>query len=121
MAEAQAYAAGCLRLISIDDAHKAAVAAAGAPRYLAHLLDSRNNLARWHARQTLLNLAMVNDHTRELAQYGVPDYVTGRNIPALPKPHRPAAAPATAPQHVSTDTFSAVEVCLMSRKLAILN
>jgi hypothetical protein len=88
VAEAYTYAAGCLRLISIDEAHRGAVMAAGAPRYMAHLLDGRIHLARWHARQTMLNLAMVNEYAAELARYGLPDYVTGRNIPAVHYMHR---------------------------------
>jgi hypothetical protein len=93
MAEAQTYAAGCLRLISLDEAHKQAIMAAGAARYLAGLLDSKVHLARWHARQTLLNLAMTVDHARELASYDVPDFVTGQNFPVMQYLHRPQTAP----------------------------
>jgi hypothetical protein len=93
MAEAQTYAAGCLRLISLDEAHKQAIMAAGAARYLAGLLDSKVHLARWHARQTLLNLAMTVDHARELASYDVPNFVTGQNFPVMQYLHRPQTAP----------------------------
>ena len=94
MAEAQTYAAGCLRLISLDEAQKDATMRAGAARYLPGLLDSKVHLARWHARQALLNLAMVPPHARELARYDVPAFVTGRNIPAVEYLHRPQTAPA---------------------------
>lgn len=93
MAEAQTYAAGCLRLISLDDAHKATLMEVGAVRYLAQLLDTSTHLARWHARQTLLNLAMVRAYAKELARYDVPNYVTGENIPALHSVHRPQSVP----------------------------
>lgn len=98
MAEAQTYAAGCLRLISLDEAHKAAAMRAGAARYLPGLLDSKVHLARWHARQALLNLAMVPPHARELARYGVPPFVTGRNVPTVQLLHRPQTAPAAVQQ-----------------------
>jgi hypothetical protein len=94
MSEAQTYASGCLRLLSLDEANKASVMEAGAARYMSHLLDSRIHLPRWHARQTMLNLAMNGDHARALALYDVPNFVTGQNIPAVKYIHRPQTAPA---------------------------
>ena len=51
MAEAQAQAAGCLRLLSLSDLVKVDVMAAGAVRFLTPLLDSKLSHARWNARQ----------------------------------------------------------------------
>ena len=51
MAEAQAQAAGCLRLLSLSDLIKVDVMAAGAVRFLTPLLDSKLSHARWNARQ----------------------------------------------------------------------
>ena len=51
MAEAQAQAAGCLRLLSLSDLVKVDVMAAGAVRFLTPLLDSKQHHARWNARQ----------------------------------------------------------------------
>lgn len=94
MAEAQTFASGCLRLISLDEDNKGAVMAAGAARYLPPLLDSRCHLARWHTRQTMLNLAMDGAHARDLALYDVPNFVTGQNVPTVQYLHRPVTAPA---------------------------
>lgn len=51
MAEAQAQAAGCLRLLSLSDLAKVDVMAAGAVRFLTPLLESKLHHARWNARQ----------------------------------------------------------------------
>jgi len=51
MAEAQAQAAGCLRLLSLSDVAKVDVMAAGAVRFLTPLLESKLHHARWNARQ----------------------------------------------------------------------
>ena len=53
MAEAQAQAAGCLRLLSLSDLVKVDVMAAGAVRFLTPLLESKLHHARWNARQVL--------------------------------------------------------------------
>lgn len=53
MAEAQAQAAGCLRLLSLSDLLKVDVMAAGAVRFLTPLLESKLHHARWNARQVL--------------------------------------------------------------------
>lgn len=93
MLEAQTYAAGCLRLLSLDEDNKAHIMDAGAPRYIAHLLDCKQDLPRWHARQTLLNLAMIPSYACVLALYDVPNFVTGRNVPNFSH-GRPKTAPA---------------------------
>jgi len=82
MEEAQTYGAGCLRLLSLEDEHKEEMMAAGAPRCLPQLVESKLQAARWHARQTLLNLAMVPAHATVMTRFGLPDYITGSNIPA---------------------------------------
>lgn len=51
MAEAQAQAAGCIRLLSLSDLVKVDLMAAGAVRFLTPLLESKLNQARWNARQ----------------------------------------------------------------------
>ncbi len=53
MAEAQAQAAGCLRLLSLSDLLKVDVMAAEAVRFLTPLLESKLPHARWNARQVL--------------------------------------------------------------------
>lgn len=94
MLEAHTYAAGCLRLLSLDEDHKAQIMIAGAPRYIAHLLDCKQDLPRWHARQTLLNLAMVPAYASELSLYEMPNFITGGNIPNV-SVVRPKTAPAS--------------------------
>jgi hypothetical protein len=106
MAECHVYASACLRLLSLSEDAKGGIMAAGAARYLGHLLESKVELARWHARQTLLNLAMVPEHAKELAQYGYPDYITGGNIPAVRPKHRPAALTAESVGGSHGDTAS---------------
>ena len=59
MAEAQAQAAGCLRLLSLSDLVKVDVMAAGAVRFLTPLLDSKFHHARWNARQVLLHSCCI--------------------------------------------------------------
>eukprot|EP00892_Ulva_mutabilis_P010258 jgi/Ulvmu1/7604/UM038_0029.1 len=93
MLDAQTYAAGCLRMLSLDEDNKTQIMSAGAPRYIAHLLDCKQDLPRWHARQTLLNLAMVPSYACVLALYDIPNFVTGGNIPNS-SPCRPQTAPA---------------------------
>ena len=56
MAEAQAQAAGCLRLLSLSDLVKVDIMAAGAVRFLTPLLESKLHHARWNARQVLLHI-----------------------------------------------------------------
>lgn len=56
MAEAQAQAAGCLRLLSLSDLVKVDIMAAGAVRFLTPLLESKLHHARWNARQVLLDI-----------------------------------------------------------------
>lgn len=94
MLEAHTYAAGCLRLLSLDEDNKSHIMGAGAPRYISHLLDCKQDLPRWHARQTLLNLAMVPSYACVLALYDIPNFVTGSNVPSV-SPGRPKTAPAT--------------------------
>ncbi|KAK9824096.1 hypothetical protein WJX72_007705 [[Myrmecia] bisecta] len=100
MAEAQAFAAGCLRLMSLSDATKRDIMQLGGVRYLAPLLDSRNNHARWNARQTLLNLAMLPEHVPTMTQYKVPNYIHGANLPRN-EWGRPFTAPASLGRQVS--------------------
>jgi hypothetical protein len=96
MSEAFVYASGCLRVLSLVPENKPLLMEAGAHRYMAHLLDSKLDLARWHARQTMLNLAMVPEYAAELAVYELPNYVTGANIPRQSlltvRPHTAPAA-----------------------------
>lgn len=94
MQEAHIYASGCLRLLSLVPENKPLLMDAGVHRYIAHLLDGNVDLSRWHARQTLLNLAMVPEFAATLALYELPDFVTGSN---LPKPPLSACRPHTAP------------------------
>lgn len=54
MAEAQAQAAGCIRLLSLSDLVKVDLMAAGAVRFLTPLLESKLNQARWNARQVVI-------------------------------------------------------------------
>lgn len=93
MEEAHIFASGCLRLLSLNEEHKAEMMQAGAPRYLTQLLDSKVHQARWHARQALLNLSMIPAHSKTMELYALPNYITGSNIPAV---HfmRPLTAPA---------------------------
>lgn len=93
MLEAQTFAAGCLRLLSLDEENKTLIMTAGAPRYIAHLLDCKQDLPRWHARQTLLNLAMIPSYACVLALYDIPNFVTGNNVMKT-MPGRPKTAPA---------------------------
>ena len=58
MAEAQAQAAGCLRLLSLSDLVKVDIMAAGAVRFLTPLLESKLHHARWNARQVFLGIAI---------------------------------------------------------------
>ena len=83
MEEAQTFASGCLRLLTLDDAHKEEIMRCGASRCLPQLLDTKIHQARWHARQALLNLSMFPDNAKEMTVYGLPNYITGANIPAL--------------------------------------
>lgn len=94
MQEAHVYASGCLRLLSLVPENKPLLMEAGAHRYMAHLLDCNVDLSRWHARQTLLNLAMVPEFAQTLSLYEFPFFVTGAN---LPKPPVSACRPQTAP------------------------
>lgn len=56
MAEAQAQAAGCLRLLSLSDLVKVDIMAAGAVRFLTPLLESKLHHARWNARQVVIGI-----------------------------------------------------------------
>lgn len=94
MQEAHIYASGCLRLLSLVPENKPLLMDAGAHRYMAHLLDCNIDLSRWHARQTLLNLAMVPEFAATLALYELPHFVTGANLPKPPPACRPYTAPA---------------------------
>ena len=90
------YASGCLRLLSLVPENKPLIMEAGAHRYMAHLLDCNVDLSRWHARQTLLNLAMVPEFAHTLSLYEFPFFVTGANLPRPPTAaYRPHTAPAT--------------------------
>jgi hypothetical protein len=96
MQEAHVYASGCLRMLSLLPDNKPLLMDAGAHRYMAHLLDSNNDLSRWHARQTLLNIAMVPEFAATLVLYELPNFVTGANLPRRPltacRPHTAPAA-----------------------------
>ncbi|KAL0037308.1 hypothetical protein WJX79_000973 [Trebouxia sp. C0005] len=91
MAEAQAQAAGCLRLLSLSDLAKVDVMAAGAVRFLTPLLESKLHHARWNARQALFNLAMLPEHVNIMTRYKVPNYIHMGNMP--PSHLRPLTAP----------------------------
>lgn len=74
-AECQTNAAGCLRLISLSDNNKATIIKEQGIRFLTPLLTAKLDHARWHARQVMLNCAMLPDYTKLMELYKV----TGRN------------------------------------------
>uniref|UniRef100_A0A7S1SVA0 Uncharacterized protein n=1 Tax=Tetraselmis chuii TaxID=63592 RepID=A0A7S1SVA0_9CHLO len=80
-AEAQTNAAGCLRLLSLSDNNKVSIIKEQGVRYLTPLLTTKADHARWHARQVLLNCAMLPNYTKLMQMYKVPDYVTAANVP----------------------------------------
>lgn len=82
MAEAQSWCSACLRLISLVDEHKGGLLNQGVVRYLLPLLQSSVSLARWNARQVLIQLSLLPTATEVLNQYRAPCYIHHKNIPA---------------------------------------
>ena len=60
MADAQTHASGCLRILSLNASGQCAIARHGGIRYLAPLLSSNIQQARWNARQVTNGAQMVN-------------------------------------------------------------
>ena len=71
MAEAQAQAAGCLRLLSLSDLVKVDVMAAGAVRFLPPLLESKLHHARWNARQVGCRMHVFLQHCWHVGRHTV--------------------------------------------------
>ena len=67
--ECQTYAAGCLRLMSLSDNNKREIIKQGGIRFLTPLLTAKTDHARWHARQVMLNCAMLPDYTSLMQMY----------------------------------------------------
>ncbi|KAK9834209.1 hypothetical protein WJX81_008590 [Elliptochloris bilobata] len=89
-AEAQVQASGCLRLLSLSDACKRDIAAAGGVAVLAPLLSSPNESARSNARQTL---AQLPELAAPMRAAGLPVYIHAANLQRPARPQRPATAP----------------------------
>ncbi|KAK9819519.1 hypothetical protein WJX74_003788 [Apatococcus lobatus] len=99
LAHAQSNAAACLRLMSMSDANKRNIMNLGGDLKLLPLLTNADNVTRWSARQALLHLAMLSEHTEALKAHGVPDYISGANI------MRAARRPLTAPAMLESEAF----------------
>ena len=93
MPQAHIYASGCLRQLSYDDNNKAKIVKAEAPRFLAPLLESNIAEARWHARATLLNMAMDPQQHSDMHLCGVPQHILSISSPAIKNLQRPTTAP----------------------------
>ena len=74
--ECQTYAAGCLRLMSLSDNNKREIIKQGGIRFLTPLLTAKTDHARWHARQVMLNCAMLPDYTTLMQMYKASAEVT---------------------------------------------
>lgn len=81
MADAQTYASGVLRLISLDEGWRDSLVKEGVVRYLLPLVEAKLSPARWNSRQLLINLSMSPQLMPHLKLYSVPDHVSGRNLP----------------------------------------
>eukprot|EP00891_Asterochloris_glomerata_P003945 jgi/Astpho2/3945/e_gw1.00063.187.1_t len=116
--EAQGHATGCLRLMSLSNAVKADIVAAGGIRYLTPLLESKQHHARWNARQALLNLAMLPELVEVMQRYGkkVPNYIHGSNLP--PTHLRPITAPPALGAHIASLGLGLTSLPLTKRAIA---
>ena len=81
MADAQIFASGVLRLISLDEEWRDALVKAGVIRYMLPLVEAKLSPARWNARQLLINLSMSHHLMPILNLYLVPAHVSGSNMP----------------------------------------
>jgi hypothetical protein len=81
MADAQIFASGVLRLISLDEEWRDALVKAGVIRYMLPLVEAKLSPARWNARQLLINLSMSHHLMPILNLYSVPAHVSGSNMP----------------------------------------
>ena len=94
MAEAHAYSAGCLRLLSYDDRNRLSIAKAEGPRFMRPLLESKVQEARWNARAALLNIATDPVHHDSILDCGVPQHILRISHPGQSLRPRPMTAPA---------------------------
>ena len=110
--DGQRYATGCLRVLSMEYNYRAEMMRERILRYIAPLMMSKNQKARWHARHLVLTLSQDEENMPILSLYvippkkklhwktcdGVPEFIAMTNV------KRYTATPSKAPEMLYGDT-----------------